>query len=34
MGYVSLADRPELLGVLNGRGTLFIRPRGTMLILR
>ena len=34
VGYVSLADRPELLGVLNGRGTLFIRPRGTVLILR
>lgn len=34
VGYVSLADRPELLGALNGRGTLFIRPRGTVLILR
>lgn len=34
VGYVSLADRPELLGALNGRGTLFIRPRGTALILR
>ena len=34
VGYVSLADRPELLGTLNGRGTLFIRPRGTVLILR
>lgn len=34
VGYVSLADRPELLGTLNGCGTLFIRPRGTALILR
>lgn len=34
VGYVSLADRPDLLGALNGRGTLFIRPRGTVLILR
>lgn len=34
VGYVSLADRPELLGALNGRGTLFIRPRSTVLILR
>ena len=34
VGYVSLADRPELLGALNGRGTLFIRPRGTVLVLR
>lgn len=34
VGYVSLADRPEFLGALNGRGTLFIRPRGTVLILR
>lgn len=34
VGYVSLADRPELLGTLAGRGTFFIRPRGTVLILR
>ncbi len=34
VGYVSLAERPELLGTLAGRGTLFIRPRGTVLILR
>lgn len=34
VGYVSLADQPGLLGTLNGRGTLFIRPRGTVLLLR
>ena len=34
VGCVSLAERPELLGTLAGRGTLFIRPRGTVLILR
>ena len=34
VGYVSLAERPELLGTLAGRGTFFIRPRGTVLILR
>ena len=34
VGSVSLADRPELLGTLAGRGTFFIRPRGTVLIVR
>lgn len=33
-GIVSLADCPELLGTLSGPGALFIRPRGTVLILR
>ena len=33
-GFVSLADRPGLLGTLAGRGTLFIRPRGAVLLLR
>ncbi|MGN0852603.1 MAG: hypothetical protein ACI4Q3_04415 [Kiritimatiellia bacterium] len=34
LGVVSLAERPELLGTLNGRGALFVRPRGTVLLLR
>ena len=34
VGVVSLAERPELLGTLNGRGALFIRPRGTVLLFR
>lgn len=33
-GFVSLADRPDLLGTLAGRGTFLIRPRGTVLLLR
>ena len=34
VGVVSLADNPELLGTLNGRGALFIRPRGTVILFR
>lgn len=34
IGTVSLAERPELLGTLNGRGALYIRPRGTVLLFR
>ncbi|MGN0846197.1 MAG: hypothetical protein ACI4RA_02290, partial [Kiritimatiellia bacterium] len=34
LGVVSLAERPELFGTLNGRGALFVRPRGTVLLLR
>ncbi len=34
VGVVSAADCPELSSVLSGPGAFFIRPRGTMLILR
>ena len=33
-GFVSLAECPHLLGTLSGRGTLFIRPKGTTIIFR
>ncbi len=34
VGVVSAADCPELFGTLSGPGAFFIRPRGTVLILR
>ena len=33
-GVVSLETRPELLGVLSGRGALLAHPAGTMLLFR
>lgn len=33
-GFVSLAECPHLLGTLSGRGTLFIRPKGTTILFR
>ncbi|MDO5318330.1 MAG: hypothetical protein Q4G65_06875, partial [bacterium] len=33
-GYVSAADRPDLGNALTGPGTLYILPRGTILIFR
>lgn len=34
VGVISLAERPELLGTLSGRGAFFIRPKGTVFIFR
>lgn len=34
VGVVSLAERSDLLGTLSGRGALFIRPKGTVILYR